>query len=86
MAESGLPGFEASSWYGIVAPAATPRELIARLQGALATTLGGKEVAQRLLSQGMAPVLNTPEQFAAQIKTDLPRWGKVIRAAGIKAE
>ena len=86
VSESGLPGFEASSWYGIVAPTATPREVIARLHGALASALGGKDVAQRLLSQGMAPVLNTPEQFAEQIKADLPRWGKVIRTAGIKAE
>jgi tripartite-type tricarboxylate transporter receptor subunit TctC len=52
----------------------------------LAKTVGDKEVAQRLLSQGMEPVLNTPEQFAEVIRQDLPRWGKVVWAAGIKAE
>ena len=86
VSESGLPGFEASSWYGIVAPAGTPREVIARLHGALAKALSDKDVAQRMVTQGMAPVLNTPEQFAERIKIDLPRWGKVIRDAGIKPE
>lgn len=86
VAESGLPGFEATSWFGLVAPAATPRDIIARLNAALVKGIGEKESAQRLLSQGMEPVLNTPEQFADIIRRDLPRWGKVVRAAGIKAE
>jgi tripartite-type tricarboxylate transporter receptor subunit TctC len=86
VAESGLPGFEATSWFGLVAPAATPRDIIARLHTALVKTIGDKDVAQRLLSQGMEPVLNTPEQFADVIRQDLPRWGKVVRAAGIRAE
>lgn len=86
VAEAGLPGFEATSWFGIAAPAATPREVVARLHTTLVRTIGDKDIAQRLLSQGMEPVLNTPEQFAEIIKQDLPRWGKVVRAAGIKAE
>lgn len=86
VAESGVPGFEASSWFGIVAPAATPREIVARLHATLVRTIGDKEVTQRLLSQGMEPVLNTPEQFAERIRQELPRWGKLVRAAGIKAE
>ena len=86
VAESGLPGFDASSWFGILAPSGTPRELIARLHAALVKGVGEKETAQRLLSQGMEPVLNTPEQFAERIRQDLPRWGKVIREAGIRAE
>lgn len=86
VAESGVPGFEASSWFGIVAPAATPREIIARLHTTLVKTLSEKEVAQRLQSQGMEPVLNTPEQFAERIREDLPRWGKLVKAADIKAE
>ena len=86
VAESGVPGFEADSWFGIVAPAATPHDIIARLHTTLVKTIGDKEVAQRLSSQGMEPVLNTPEQFAERIRADLPRWGKLIRAAGIKPE
>lgn len=86
VAESGLPGFEASSWWGIVAPAATPREIVARLHAALVKGIGDKAVTERLLSQGMEPVLNTPEQFAERIKQDLPRWGKLVKAAGIKPQ
>ncbi len=86
VAESGLPGYEATSWFGLVAPAATPREVIARLHAALVKGIGDKDVAQRLSSQGMEPVLNTPEQFADTIRQDLPRWGKVVRAAGLKPE
>ena len=86
MAEAGLAGFEVNSWYGLLAPAGTPREIIARLHAALVKSIGEKETAQRLSSQGMDPVLNTPEQFAERIRNDLPRWGKLIRASGIKAE
>lgn len=86
VAEAGLPGFEATSWFGLVAPAATPRDIIARLNATLVKTIGDKDVAQRLSSQGLEPVLNTPEQFAEVIRQDLPRWGKVVKAAGIKAE
>jgi tripartite-type tricarboxylate transporter receptor subunit TctC len=86
VAEAGLPGFEATSWFGLVAPAATPRDVVSRLNAALVKTIGEKDVALRLLTQGMEPVLNTPEQFAEIIRQDLPRWGKVVRAAGLKAE
>jgi tripartite-type tricarboxylate transporter receptor subunit TctC len=86
VAEAGLPGFEATSWFGLVAPAATPRDIIARLNTALVKTIGATDVTQRLLSQGLEPVLNTPEQFAEIIRQDLPRWGKVARAAGLRAE
>ena len=86
VAEAGLPGFDASSWFGLVAPAATPRDIIARLHAALVRGIGEKDVAQRLSGQGMEPVLNTPGQFAELIRQDLPRWGKVVRAAGIKPE
>ncbi len=89
VAESGLPSlrdFEADTWFGIVAPAATPRDIVARLHTTLVKTIRDKEVTQRLLSQGMEPVLITPEQFAERIRQDLPRWGKLVRAAGIKAE
>lgn len=89
VAESGLPGlstFEASTWFGIVAPAATPREIVMRLNTAIVKGVSEKVVVQRLLDQGMDTVLNTPEQFAERIRADLPRWGKVIKAAGIKAD
>jgi tripartite-type tricarboxylate transporter receptor subunit TctC len=86
VAESGLPGFEADTWFGIIAPAATPRDIVTRLHATLVKTIGDKEVTQRLLGQGMEPVLITPEQFAERIRQDLPRWGKLLKASGIKAE
>jgi tripartite-type tricarboxylate transporter receptor subunit TctC len=86
IAEAGLTGFEADTWFGIVAPAATPREIVAKLHATLVKTIRDKEVTQRLLAQGMEPVLVTPEQFAERIRQDLPRWGKLVKTAGIKAE
>ncbi len=89
VAESGVPGlrnFEADTWFGIVAPAATPRDIVSRLHATLVKGIRDKEVTQRLLSQGMEPVLVTPEQFAERIGQDLPRWGKLLKTAGIKAE
>ncbi len=89
VAESGVPGlsnYEADTWFGIVAPAATPRDIVSRLHTTLVKGISDKEVTQRLLGQGMEPVLNSPEQFAERIKQDLPRWGKLLKAAGIKAE
>lgn len=85
-AESGLPGFDVTTWFGIVAPAATPREIVMKLNAAIIKGISDKEVVQRLLAQGMDTVLNTPEQFTERIKTDLPRWGKLVKAAGIKAD
>ena len=89
IAESGLAGlgnFEADTWFGIVAAAGTPREIVAKLNATLVKSIRDKDVSQRLLSQGMEPVLITPDQFAERIRQDLPRWGKLLKAAGIKAE
>lgn len=86
IAESGYPGFEASTWFGVVAPAGTPREIVIRLNNAIVKGVSDKTVTQRLLDQGMDTVLNTPEQFAERIRTDLPRWGKVVKSAGIKPD
>ena len=86
IAEAGLPGFEADTWFGIVAAAGTPRDIVAKLHTTLVKTIRDKEVTQRLLNQGMEPVLVTPEQFAERIRQDLPRWGKLLKSAGIKAE
>lgn len=81
-----LPGFETVIWYGILAPAKTPREIIARLHGEIAKALGHDTVRQRLASQGIDLAGIGPEKFAAIIKTDLARWGKVIRQGNIKPE
>ncbi|MEO7727013.1 MAG: tripartite tricarboxylate transporter substrate binding protein [Burkholderiales bacterium] len=82
--ESGLPGFDISTWYGILAPAATPKEIVAKLNDALVQVIKNPATNKRLLELGVDPVTNTPEQFAALIRTDLAKWEKVSKAANIK--
>jgi len=86
VAESGLPGYEAVAWYGVLAPAATPREIVVRLNGEIVRALKLPEVQQLLLAQGAEPVSDTPEQFAAIVKADVAKWGEVVRKSGAKAD
>lgn len=86
VAESGLPGYEYWSWMGIAAPAGTPREIISRLNATIAKILATKEAHEWFAEQGGEPVLESPDEFAAYIKAEYSRWGKLIREAGIKAE
>jgi tripartite-type tricarboxylate transporter receptor subunit TctC len=86
VAESGLPGYEYWGWMGISAPAGTPKEIISRLNAELTKILGSKEAHDWFAEQGGEPVAETPEEFAAYIKAEHSRWGKLIREAGIKAE
>jgi tripartite-type tricarboxylate transporter receptor subunit TctC len=81
-----LPGFEAASWYGIFAPAQTPREVIAKLNRESARILETSEMREYLLREGAEPVGGTPEEFAAYFKSEIAKWAKVIRDAGIKSE
>lgn len=86
VAESGLPGYEYWAWMGISAPAGTPKEIITRLNAEISKILRTQEARDWFAEQGGEPVLETPEEFAAYIKTEYSRWGKLIREAGIKAE
>ncbi len=86
IAESGLPGYEASSWYGVLAPAGTPREIVARLNAELVKALEQPEVRTGLLAEGAEPIGGTPEQFAAHIRAEKERLGKLIREAKIRLE
>ena len=86
VAESGLPGYEAGSWYGVVAPASTPRPVIMRLHGEILKVLALPEVRDRLVSQGIDAVGNTPEQFAAYMHSEIVKWEKIIKATGVTAE
>jgi tripartite-type tricarboxylate transporter receptor subunit TctC len=86
LAESGLPDYEAGSWYGILAPAGTPRPVIERLHGAIVKALKEPEVAKRLAAEGAEVIGSTPDEFAAHIKSEIARVGKVVRAAGIRIE
>jgi tripartite-type tricarboxylate transporter receptor subunit TctC len=86
VAESGLPGFEVVGWFGWLAPAATPKPIIDRLHGEIVRTLRLPDVRDRLLSQSTEPVGNTPQEFAAFMKSEHAKWGRLIRAANIRVE
>ncbi len=86
IAETGVAGYEASTWYGLLAPAQTPRAIVTRLHGESVKILAAPDMRSKLASQGFEPVGNTPEQFAAYIQSEIAKWGKVIRDAGIRAE
>jgi tripartite-type tricarboxylate transporter receptor subunit TctC len=86
IAESGLPGYEAGSWYGLLAPAGTPREIVLKINAETVKALNQAAVREHLASEGAEPIGGTPEEFAAHIKTELARIGKVIRDGRIKME
>jgi tripartite-type tricarboxylate transporter receptor subunit TctC len=86
IAEAGLPGYEATQWFGVLAPTGTPRPIIDRLHKELTTLLRLPEVKQHLAGEGAQVVANSPEQFAAYLRSETDKWAKVVKAAGIKPE
>jgi tripartite-type tricarboxylate transporter receptor subunit TctC len=86
VAESGVPGYETASWYGVLAPAGTPKAIVERLNREIAAIIRQPDVRERLASEGAEPAGGTPEEFALHIKRELARWSQVIRQARIKAE
>ena len=81
-----LPGYEASGWYGSLAPAATPRELIARINGEMNRAMRLPDVAQRLAGDGVEAVSATPEHFASYLRQEVAKWGKIAKASGAKMD
>jgi tripartite-type tricarboxylate transporter receptor subunit TctC len=86
VAETGLKGFEANNWYGIVVPVKTPRAIIMRLNKDATTALNNPEVKEVLFRQGLDVAPESPEAFGAYIKSELAKWAKVVKAAGLRAE
>ena len=86
LAESGLPGFEVVGFFGVMAPAGTPREIVTRLNGEIAKLLARPDVRERFAAQALEPGNKTAGEFADYIKAEADRWGKVIREAGITAK
>jgi tripartite-type tricarboxylate transporter receptor subunit TctC len=86
VAESALPGFEVSVWFAVLAPAATPKPIVERLNQVLVKALQAPDVRERLASQGAEPIGNTPEQFTQQMKRDLAKWAKVVKDADIRLD
>ena len=84
--ESGFAGFESSTYYGLLAPAGTPRPIIDKLHRELVKIIRSPESVTRLASVGAVPVANTPEQFAEENRKDVAKWGKIIRENNIKAD
>jgi len=86
VAEAGVPGYELTSWVGLLAPSATPQPVIARLHTAVVDSLATPGVRDVLVKSGAEPVGSRPDEFARHLKLEIARWGKVLKAAGIKAE
>jgi tripartite-type tricarboxylate transporter receptor subunit TctC len=86
LAESGYAGFDVLSWYGVLAPAGTPAEVVRRLNGEINAIVQAPDVRARLLALGAEPTGGTPEQFAATIRADTARWAKVVADAAIRID
>jgi tripartite-type tricarboxylate transporter receptor subunit TctC len=86
IAEAGVPGYEATQWYGILSPAATPRDIVIKLNAEMVKSLRLPDVRERLAGDGVIPVGNTPEEFGAHIKSEIARWAPVVKASGAKPE
>lgn len=86
MGEQGLSRVQAVNWYGVLVPAATPREAIARLHQAYAKAMSDASLREKLVARGADPVANTPEQFAVYLKDDIARWAKLAQSTSIKVD
>lgn len=86
IAESGLPDYDLSSWFGLLAPAGTSPEIVNRLQQEIAGVYEQADVREKILSFGVEPVANTPAEFAAELKAEMAQWARLFAAANIKAE
>ena len=86
ISESGLPGFEASSWFGVLAPAGTPAPIVARINAEVNKWLQSADAREKLLAQGAEAAGGSPEQFAAHIRAETDKWAKVVKASGAKVD
>jgi len=86
VAEAGLANFEVTTWYGILAPAGTPRPIVARLNAELVKIMHAPELKEKLDALATDPVTSTPEEFAGLIQREIAKWGEVVREAGLKAD
>jgi tripartite-type tricarboxylate transporter receptor subunit TctC len=83
IAEAGVPGYEAVQWYGVLAPAGTPKAIIDKLHAGVVRAVQNPELRKRLMNDGALPVGSSPAEFAAYIRAETGKWAKVIKAAGI---
>ena len=86
IAEAGVPGYEASAWYGLMVPARTPPEIISRLHAESVKALNRPDVKERIGATDLEPVGSTPEQFGAHIRSEIEKWGKIVKATGLRPD
>ena len=86
IAETGMPGFEASTWFGMLAPTGTPKDIVVRLNSEIRKIVQTKNVHAALIAQGADPIGSTAEEFRARIRADIEKWARTIKAAGVRAE
>jgi tripartite-type tricarboxylate transporter receptor subunit TctC len=86
MAEAGLQGFDISTWFGLFAPAGTPKDIIAKWNAEVAKILNSPEMREKLVAQGAEPAPTTPEQFAAFVRSEIPKYAKIVKASGAKVD
>lgn len=86
IAEAGVPGYEATSWFGLLAPAKTPAPIVAKLNASILKALADPDVKKKLMEQGAEPHPETPEQFAEFIGTETAKWGKIVKQSGATAQ
>ena len=86
IAEAGLAGFDVSIWLGVLAPAGTPADIIARVNSEIAKVMNDPEMKAQLAKSGIEPLVSTPQEFAATIKNDTAKWGKVVKASGASVD
>jgi tripartite-type tricarboxylate transporter receptor subunit TctC len=86
IAEAGVPGYEATQWYGLLTPAGTPRAVVARLNAETVKALRSDDLREKLIALSAIPVGNTPEQFGAHIKSEIARWAPVVKASGARVD
>jgi tripartite-type tricarboxylate transporter receptor subunit TctC len=86
MAEAGMKGYETSTWGGVLAPAGTPKDVVAKLNAEINKALNAPDVREKMLGAGVEPAGGTPQQFAEFIGSEMVKWGKVAKDAGIQPE
>jgi tripartite-type tricarboxylate transporter receptor subunit TctC len=86
VAESGVAGYEAVNWYGVLMPTRTPKDIVAKVHADIVRVLKQPDIKERFAGEGGDIVANTPEEFGAFIRTEIPKWSKVVKDAGVKVD